>query len=468
MVNNKQRRLAPTFFAGAIALPLMIAAAPAFSAEAPEAAEKGFWERDTLTGNWGGFRDDLAERGLKFTGTYSGEVLGNVSGGLRRRAVAEGLLQIDVDADLEKAMGWKGGLMHLTAFHIHGRQLSANFLGANLMTTRDIEAAPSTRLYSVWFQQSVLDDMLSLRFGQVPMQEEFYTSTNAAYLMNGAFGWPVGFSANLPSGASGYPIANLGARVKVQATEELAMLVGVFTGDVAAGTNVGNDAQKRNRSGTDMSVDEPPLWLAEIDYGLNQEKDAKGLPAMFKLGGLYYNGRTLDQRYDNTGLLLGDPNSTGIGKPKHGNWAVYGVVDHMLWKTPGTVDGGLGAFFRTTYLPEDRNQLHFHFDTGLTFKGPFEERDDDVAAIGLSWGRMSPALAERDTDARRLGSSVSSDRDYEAVLEVNYRYAVNPWWTIAPDAQYIFHPAGGGALPDQTNRRIPDAGVLGLRTILKL
>lgn len=450
---------------------LLTAAFPLHAEDAPTAEtpeEKGFWERDTLTGNWGGLRDDLAERGLKFTSTYTGETLGNVSGGLRRRGVAAGLLQLDVDADLEKAMGWKGGLMHITAYHIHGRQLSANFLGGNLMTVRDIEAAPATRLYSIWFQQSVMDDMASLRFGQVPMQEEFFTSTNAAYLTNGAFGWPVGFSANLPSGGSGYPIANLGARLKVQATEDLAVLAGVFTGDVAAGTNVGNDAQKRNRSGTDMSVDTPPLWLVEADYGVNQQKDATGLPAMFKLGGLYYNGRTLDQRYDSNGVSLGSADTNNITKTHRGNWAVYGVIDHMLMKTPGTVDGGLGAFFRTTYLPEDRNQMPFHFDTGLTFKGPFEGRDDDVAAIGFAFGRMSPALAARDADARRFATSTAPDHDFEAALEVNYRYQVTPWWTIVPNAQYIFHPAGNAGLPDRPATPIPDAAVLGLRTIFKL
>ncbi|WP_239988792.1 carbohydrate porin [Paramagnetospirillum kuznetsovii] len=460
--------------AGLIALPLWAASFPALagdesSAPAPEAAEpKGFWERDTLTGNWGGLRDDLADNGLKFTATYTGETLGNVSGGLRRRAVAEGLLQLDIDADLEKAMGWKGGLMHLTAFHIHGRQLSANFLGANLATVRDIEANPATRLYSVWFQQSVLDDMVSLRFGQLPMQEEFYTSANSAYLLNGAFGWPLGFSANLPSSGSGYPVANLGSRLKVQATEQLAILAGVFTGDVAPGSAQVPDPQKRNRSGVDMRVDQPPLWLAEVDYGVNQEKDAEGLPAMFKLGGLYYNGRALDQRYDNTGLPLAASDSSTVAKPKHGNWAVYGVIDQMLWKTPGTADGGLSTFFRTTVLPEDRNQLPFAFDTGLTYKGLFEGRDDDVAAIGFAYGRISPALAARDSDARRMNTSTAQVRDFEAAVELTYRYQVTPWWTIVPDAQYIFHPAGGAGLPDRPATPIPDAAVLGLRTVFKL
>ncbi|TAN79727.1 MAG: carbohydrate porin [Magnetospirillum sp.] len=463
MIHRRYRAYAPLVLAGLLAMPLIVAQ----PVRAEETEEKGLWERETLTGEWGGLRPTLAGHGIKAAGTYTGETLGNVSGGLRRRAIAESLLQIDVDADLEKAVGWKGGLFHVTGYHIEGRQLSANFLGGNLMTVRDIEAAPSTRLYSLWLQQSILDDMVSVRAGQIPMQEEFFVSTYAAYLVNGAFGWPVGFSANMPSGGSGYPVANLGTRLKVQATEQLAVLTGVFTGNVAPGTNVGNDAQKRNRSGVDMRVDQPPVWFGEVDYGINQEKDAAGLPTMLKLGGWYYNGRATDQRYDVAGVSLGSA-AAGTAKTYRGNWAVYGIIDRMLWKREGTVDNGIGFFLRATILPEDRNQLPYAFDTGLTFKGPFEGRDDDVAAIGFAFGRMSPALAARDSDARRFATATAPDHDFEAALELSYRYQVTPWWTIVPDAQYIFHPGGNATLPDRPATPIPDAAVLGLRTVFKL
>jgi porin len=457
----------PLVLASLLLLPL--AARPVLAEDQPAAPEeKGFWEQETLTGEWGGIRPALLEHGVKINGTYTAEVLGNVSGGLRRAAVAESLLQIDMEADLEKAMGWKGGLFHVTGYHIEGRQLSANFLGGNLMTVRDIEAAPSTRLYSLWLQQSVLDDMVSLRAGQIPMQEEFFNSTYAAFLLNGAFGWPVGFSANMPSGGSGYPIANLGTRLKVQATDQLALLAGVFSGNVAPGTNVGNDAQKRNRSGTDMRLDQPPVWFGEADFGINQEKDAAGLPTMLKLGGWYYNGRATDQRYDLAGVSLGSAASSGQAKTYRGNWAVYGIVDTLLWREAGTVDNGLGFFLRATFLPDDRNQLPYAFDTGLTYKGPFEGRDDDVAALGFAFGSMSSALAARDADARRFGTATAPDHDFEAALELTYRYQMTPWWTIVPDAQYIFHPGGNATLPDRPSTPIPDAAVLGLRTVFKL
>ena len=66
-------------------------------------------------------------------------------------------------------------------------------------------------------------------------------------------------------------------------------------------------------------------------------------------------------------------------------------------------------------------------------------------------------------------------RDYELGLELTYQWAVATNWMVQPDLQVILHPgghvamSGGGsgasALPASV--AIPDALVLGLRTIVK-
>ena len=59
----------------------------------PPAASQGLMDRESLTGDWGGLRHRLDAAGLKLSGVYTGEVLGNPSGGVRQGAVAEGLPQ---------------------------------------------------------------------------------------------------------------------------------------------------------------------------------------------------------------------------------------------------------------------------------------------------------------------------------------------------------------------------------------
>src|SRR5262249_12464594 len=66
-------------------------------------------EGDHLTGSWGGFRDTLVERGVHFYAGYTGEGLGNVSGGLERGAVYEGLLELGLDLDSAKLGLWNNG-----------------------------------------------------------------------------------------------------------------------------------------------------------------------------------------------------------------------------------------------------------------------------------------------------------------------------------------------------------------------
>ncbi len=81
---------------------------PTKAAKAPP-APKSIWEQDKLTGDWGGARTDLHNKGIDITLNYVAETFAVLSGGLERRASYEGRLEFSVDADLEKLIGWRGG-----------------------------------------------------------------------------------------------------------------------------------------------------------------------------------------------------------------------------------------------------------------------------------------------------------------------------------------------------------------------
>src|SRR5688572_32832586 len=72
-------------------------------------------ESDHLTGDWGGVRTRLFNRGVHILAGYTGEVLGNVSGGMRRGAVYEGLLEIAVRIDTGKLGLWPNGTFHVSS-----------------------------------------------------------------------------------------------------------------------------------------------------------------------------------------------------------------------------------------------------------------------------------------------------------------------------------------------------------------
>ena len=59
-------------------------------------------------------------------------------------------------------------------------------------------------------------------------------------------------------------------------------------------------------------------------------------------------------------------------------------IDHTLWRKPGTEDGGLSGFLRLATMPrQDRSPVYVYVDAGLTWKGTFPGRDDDISASRL-------------------------------------------------------------------------------------
>src|SRR6185312_17190336 len=71
------------------------------SAGTPSArSTPGLWDRDALSGNWGGLRDTLVSRGVTLGLQEQSEVWDNLSGGLNRGAVYDGLTTASMKLDL--------------------------------------------------------------------------------------------------------------------------------------------------------------------------------------------------------------------------------------------------------------------------------------------------------------------------------------------------------------------------------
>ena len=150
----------------------------------------GYWERDLLTGDWGGLRTDWESHGVQLGANDIGEILGNLTGGARRGAIYEGRLEVLLNLDLEKIAGWSGATVHANAYQIHGRGLSANDLGNNLLVASNIEAERATRLFDLWLEQHLWTNLVSVRIGQLAADDEFIVSPYASLFVNSTFGFP--------------------------------------------------------------------------------------------------------------------------------------------------------------------------------------------------------------------------------------------------------------------------------------
>jgi hypothetical protein len=197
----------------------------------------------------------LQKYGVKFAATYIGEAIGNPSGGLKQGAIYEGRLNLAVDLDLEKLVGLDKLIFHANMFQIHGDGLSRSNL-QNFFVVSGIEALPSTRLYEAYFEKQWDEKKVSLKFGQLAADSEFFNTKYTDVFTNASMGWPAITSLDLPSGGPSPPLAAMGARLLVNVTDQLSVLGAVFDGD-QAGPGLG-DPQDRDRYGVNFRINDPP------------------------------------------------------------------------------------------------------------------------------------------------------------------------------------------------------------------
>jgi porin len=431
----------------------------------------GINRSSNLLGDMWGLRPLLNQYGMTFNLSETSEVLGNVTGGTRQGADYDGLTQVSLQLDTQRAFGWHGGTFNVSALQIHGRDLSTDTL-QSLQTASGIEADRSTRLWELWYQQKFLDeDRLDLKVGQQSLDQEFMVSQNASVFVNTMFGWPMLPSADLPGGGPAYPLSALGVRLRAKPTDSLTFLAGVFNGSPVSSTT--GDPQLRNPSGTSFPLHGGPLAIAEVQYAypslgtLVTADQGEPLARLYKLGFWYDSERFDDLRYDTAGLSLANPASSGAPLSHSGNFAIYAVADQMIWRSFDDPDRNVNVFVRAMGTPlADRNLITFSMNAGLTMHEPFLHRDDDTFGIGMGYAKVSGRASGLDQDTAVATGAYYPMRGGETFVEVTYQYAVTPWLQLQPDLQYVFMPGGGVLDANAPTRRISNETVLGLRTTI--
>ena len=439
--------------------PAVRGASPGGATDAGENAT-GQPNANRLLGEMGGVRTKLAEYGVSLGLTEQSEILGNLTGGRQRGAVYEGVTSLGLGIDTEKAFGLVGGTFNVGAFQFHGRGLTANNVPTLAALTGAEQTVRGLKLFELWYEQVLLNKMLAIRVGQMSADQEFMVTQYGGLFLNSGYGFPTLAANDLPSGGPAYPLATPGVRVKVVPNESVAVLVAVFNGD-PAGAGPG-DPQRRDRSGTAFRINDGVFAIAEVEYGINQEDNAPGLSGTYKLG-VWYNSLVFgDQRFSASGLSLANPANVAPARARRNNFSVYAVVDQLVWKEPGRADGGVGVFTRAMVAPPDRNLIDAFVQGGITYKAPFDGRDNDTVGFAASWTHISRKASRLDADTVAYTGQTILVRHTETQLEGSYQAQISPWFQLQPDVQYVFNP-GGGLQNSRNGRRVGDALVLDMR-----
>jgi porin len=407
-------------------------------------------------------RNRLKELGITFKLHEQSEVWGDLIGGGRRGTSYNGLTIAKLDIDLATAVGWQNAEFFVSAFDIHAHGPSRSLVG-NQQLVSNAEARPSDKLYDLWLDQSFFDKRLSVRIGQEGANDEMMTTTYAGLFLNSSFGFPGMPAADLPSGGPNYPMATPFARVNFQATDTVKLVGAVFNGDPAPPG--GGDPQIRDRNGTAFRLNDHTLSFGEIWYSPDP-KASENLPTTYKLGAWYSSSHFADQRFDSAGGLLANPAGTGIARQHTGDWAVYGIIDQMVWKREGKDDQGIGVFLQVMGGPSDRNLSNFFIEAGMNWRAPFKGRDQDVFGLAFAYLGISSPARQFSRDLIAFGGPNVPYAASETVVEATYTAPITSYLTLQPDIQLVINPGAG--IPGPFGRRtLADALVIGTRATIK-
>lgn len=400
------------------------------------------------------YRQQLCRSGFKLGVTEISEVLGNPTGGRHQGAIYEGLTDLSLGIDFRPTLHLRGDL-YAHAYQIHGRGLTPTI--GNLNEISGIEAAATTRLVDLWYEQR-FDHWLRIRIGQQTVTTEFLNPESARLFVNGAFGWPTLPGLNLPTGGPGFPLGTPAIRARVDPFEGLTLFTAVFNGD-PTGAGVGG-SQLADASGTAFRIGDGGFFITELRY--NPESSDKN--GTYRFGGWYNTERFRDLRFGTNGVSLADPSSNGQSRLHDGDYSLYALIDQPFL-TDEAAQTSFAAFARVMGAPSDRNLVDFYVDGGLVYKGPFGRADDQVG-LAVTYAKVSGAARGFDADVARFAGAPRPVRSGETALELTYRLQLVPWWQLQPDFQYVFNPGGGLPNPNALTRRLRDAAVFGLRTAI--
>ncbi|UPU00295.1 carbohydrate porin [Bradyrhizobium barranii subsp. apii] len=454
--------------AAAIALASTMASTSAFAGAKDESAAE--WLAPKWFNEW---HDGLANKGLNFGATYIADNIANVSGGVKRGAIHFGRLDLSVDADLDKLVGWAGGRFYANAFVIYGQGLSRNYV-MNLATISEIEALPDQRLYNAYFEQSFFGDRLNIRAGQQAADVEFFDSQTDDLFINGTFGWPAIKASNLPAGGPAPPIAVPGIRIKAALTENITAFGAVFNGDPSGPGEA--DPQLRDHHGLAFRVNDPPWVIGQVRFNYDIDIGGRPLAGNFTPGAWKHYGSFDSQRFTAEGLSIADPGGSGVPARLRGNYGIFAVIEQVLYRPPEVKDNstsasipGVTAFGRIAYSPPDRNLIDLYVDGGIGFVGFTPGRPLDRFGVAMAYMRISNTARNLDLDTQAFTGIQSPVRSNETLIEMIYEAHIKPGWLIAPYFQYVFRPSGGIPNPNDPTgvSRIGDAAVFGVTTTIR-
>ena len=420
---------------GALGLAGSAQAAGAFDVNSP-------W----MSGDWGGARTELLDKGYDFSLEYVGEVGSNLKGGYNDDTTARYSDQfaLGVKFDLQKILGWHDAEAKVTITERSGRNISNDRIGdprgGTFSSSQEVWGRGQTyRLTQMWIKQKYFDGALDVKVGRFGPGEEFNSFPcdfqNLAFCGSQVGNWVGGVWYN-------WPVSQWALRVKYKLTPDVYAQIGAFEQNPS--NLEPSNGFKLSGSGTKgVLLPVELVWTPKINQ----------LPGEYRVG-YYKSSAKADDVYEGADGQA-QPLSGGAYKShdsKHGWWV---VAQQQLTAHNGDKNRGLSVFANLTVHDKATNYIDNYQQFGFTYKGPFDARPKDDIGIGVARIHVNDDAQDR----RRLVNDLSGITDYDNAgylpvqsteynAEIYYGFHLADWITVRPNLQYVKHPGGINQVDD--------------------
>lgn len=335
---------------------------------------------------------------LTFEATYTGDVVRNFSGGIKKGSSYLGLANFKLSFDTEIAHLWKGGQLFINAANAHGGDPSAVLIG-DFHTVSNIEADEITYIHELWYKQTI--NQFEIIAGLQDLNTEFVSSEYGSMFINSTFGTPSTIADNVPSPI--FPFTTMGISLKWDISENNTWKIALFDG---LPTEL-----ERNPYNLKWNFykDEGVFAVTEYQYkSLFQNK----LSGSYRVG-VYYHSQLIETDPENIKIKLFDS-----------NYGIYLIADQMIYQKPGAT-GGLGIFAQVAISPKAINTHYRYLGLGLSYQGLISKREEDKLGVAVT----------------NAGFYDDSKKD-ETIIEISYKAQLTDNFYIQPDFQYVINPEG--------------------------
>jgi porin len=370
------------------------------------------WSRPALSGDWGGYRTRLADRGVTLSVDNISTFQGVLDGGLDEEGDIGGSLDYELHLDFQKLGLWPGAFVRVFAETQYGDFANAN-TGAALAANSDglfpLPDRDKTTLTSVVYYQ-FLAEWFGLFLGKLD------TLDGDANAFAGARGKHQFSNLNFvlnPVALRTVPYSALGGGFVV-----------VFPEDRGLFNFVVLDANGQpNKAGFEDAFDDGTALSGEMRLAV----ELFGQPGHQLLGGTWSSRNFALLEQDLRILLFELITTRGITLDESkDSWSIYYNFDQYLFTEEGDREQGVGLFGRFGAADEETNPVELFLSFGIGGKGVIPGRDNDTFGIGYFYVWLSDDFPNpRDI------------LDDSQGVEFFYNVEVTPWLHITPDLQII-------------------------------